>query len=83
MSINGYSKDEFTTQLKEYLSASGPIRSIEHLFGREKEMTLIDEALSAEGRHVFIYGDRGVGKSSLAASAAANHTKGSELSQWI
>lgn len=73
MSINGYSKGEFTTQLKEYLSASGPIRSIEHLFGRENEMALIDEALSAEGRHVFIYGDRGVGKSSLAAAAAAQY----------
>tara|TARA_R110002050_G_scaffold71891_3_gene154713 strand:+ start:99969 stop:101330 length:1362 start_codon:yes stop_codon:yes gene_type:complete len=73
LSIKGYHKDKFKKQLKEYLSASGPIRSIEHLFGREKEMALIDEALSAEGRNVFIYGDRGVGKSSLAAAAASQY----------
>lgn len=33
-------------------------------------MQLIDRALCAPGRNVFIYGDRGVGKSSLAATAA-------------
>lgn len=36
-------------------------------------MALIEEALSAEGRHVFIFGDRGVGKTSLAAAAAAQY----------
>lgn len=73
MSIKGYSKERFKSQLNEYLSASGPVRSVEHLCGREKEMALIEEALCAEGRHVFIYGDRGVGKTSLAAAAAAQY----------
>lgn len=73
MSIEGYSKDNFKIQMNEYLSASGPVRSIQHLLGREKEMALIDEALSADGRHLFIYGDRGVGKTSLAQAAASQY----------
>lgn len=74
MSIAGYeSKSEFTKKLNEHVSASGPVKSIQQLFGREKEMSLIEEALYANGRHVFIYGDRGVGKSSLAAAAAAQY----------
>lgn len=73
MSISGYEREEFINQLNRYLSASKPVKSIEHLFGRDNEKTLIDEALSAEGRHVFLFGDRGVGKSSLAASTASLH----------
>ncbi|TVT66464.1 MAG: ATP-binding protein [Pseudomonas sp.] len=74
MSIAGYeSKTEFTKKLNEHISASGPVKSIQQLFGREKELSLIEEALYANGRHVFIYGDRGVGKSSLAAAAAAQY----------
>lgn len=73
MSIREYDKKRFTDQLNIYLSASRPIKSIEHLFGREKEKEIIEEALSADGRHVFLFGDRGVGKSSLAASTAALH----------
>ena len=71
MTIRGYTKETFTAQLNEYLSASGPVRSIQHLLGRDKEISLIDEALSADGRHLFIFGDRGVGKTSLAQSAAS------------
>jgi len=70
VSIEGYSREKFKDRMNEYLSASGPVRSHQHLQGREKEMALIDEALAADGRHVFIYGDRGVGKTSLAQSAA-------------
>lgn len=74
MSIAGFeSKAEFTKKLNEHISASGPVKSIQQLFGREKELSLIEEALYANGRHVFIYGDRGVGKSSLAAAAAAQY----------
>ncbi|QHF47211.1 hypothetical protein PspS35_26745 [Pseudomonas sp. S35] len=74
MSIAGFeNKTDFTTKLNEHISASGPVKSIQQLFGREKELSLIEEALYANGRHVFIYGDRGVGKSSLAAAAAAQY----------
>tara|TARA_R100000322_G_scaffold170228_1_gene144762 strand:+ start:3608 stop:4678 length:1071 start_codon:yes stop_codon:yes gene_type:complete len=73
MSIVGYTKLEFVGRLNAHLSASGPVRSIEHLFGRERELEGIEEALYANGRHVFVFGDRGAGKSSLAAAAAAQY----------
>lgn len=70
MSFGEYSKYDFGTKLSEVVSPSRPIRSIQYLKGREPELDTIDRALFAPGRHVFIYGDRGVGKSSLAATAA-------------
>ena len=36
-----------------HVSASGPVSSVERLFGREKELSLIEEALYAEGRLVI------------------------------
>jgi hypothetical protein len=63
------SKADFGEQLSQVVTPSMPIQSIEHLRGRAGELDKIDKALYAPGRHVFIYGDRGVGKSSLAAAA--------------
>lgn len=70
MAINGYSRDEFGTKLNTLVFPSHPIDSIQHLLGRTVELDTIGKALYATGRHIFIYGDRGVGKSSLAATAA-------------
>ncbi len=70
MAIKGYSEDGFGTKLGEVLSASRPIHSIEHLKGRNKELDTIKKGLYAPGRHVFVFGDRGVGKSSLGQTAA-------------
>jgi uncharacterized protein len=63
----------FANRLNQLVSPSQPIQSIEHLYGRAHELDQIDKALYAPGRHVFIYGDRGVGKSSLAAAAARQY----------
>lgn len=63
-------RDVFGKKLNEVVSPAQPIRSIEHLFGRQEELSRIEKALFAPGRHIFIYGDRGVGKSSVAATAA-------------
>ena len=70
MSIHGFDQESFVHKLVEVVFSSGPIRSIEHLFGREEYLTQIERALFLPGRNVFIYGDRGVGKSSLGATAA-------------
>lgn len=70
MAINTLTRDDFAVKLNEVLSASVPIRSVEHLIGRSDELETIDRALYQSGRHIFIYGDRGVGKSSLGATAA-------------
>lgn len=66
-------KHEFGKRLNQVLSPAAPIRSIEHLVGREQELDRIEKALMLDGRNIFIYGDRGVGKSSLAATAAAQY----------
>ena len=60
----------FGSKLHEFVSPAQPIQSVEHLQGRAKDLARIEKALFAPGRHIFIYGDRGVGKSSLAAAAA-------------
>ena len=70
MAIEGYDRQAFGRKLAKLVFPAQPIHSIEHLFGRENELRRIEEALYASGRHIFIYGDRGVGKSSLAATAA-------------
>ena len=56
------------------LSPSKPIQSEEYLEGRIDELEKVDEILSFGGRSVFIVGDRGVGKTSLAQTAATLHT---------
>lgn len=71
--IQGYTEDEFGSKLGAVLSASRPIHSIEHLKGRDRELETIKQSLYAPGRHVFIYGDRGVGKSSLGQTAAVQY----------
>ncbi|BDB30626.1 DNA-binding protein [Cupriavidus sp. TA19] len=70
MTIGGFDKHSFGEKLNDVLFASQPIQSVEHLFGRRDELDQIEKALFAAGRNIFIYGDRGVGKSSLAATAA-------------
>jgi uncharacterized protein len=73
LSIGNFEEEEFAKVLRSKLSVRTPVKSIERLFGREKELELVQEALYDDGGHVFIYGDRGVGKSSLAASVATQY----------
>lgn len=70
MAIGSLSRNEFLTRLYKVVRPSTPIDSPEFLFGRSKQINEITDALMAPGRHSFIYGSRGVGKSSLAHSAA-------------
>ncbi len=71
--IEGYSEEEFGTIVHEHVRPAEPISSIELLKGRHKELEDIRRALFAKGRHMFIYGDRGIGKSSLAQTAALQY----------
>lgn len=69
--LHQLSRSEFASRLKNVLKPAKPIDSIELLFGREKEIEDIEYALPADGRHCFIYGERGIGKSSLAHVVAS------------
>ncbi|MBU9359087.1 ATP-binding protein [Burkholderia multivorans] len=70
MTIAGFNEATLGERIGEVLSSARPVRSIEKLKGRDNELITIERALYAPGRSVFIYGDRGVGKSSLGATAA-------------
>lgn len=56
--------------LGKVLSPSHPLTSEEFLRGRAQQLAGIKRALFQPGRHVLIHGLRGVGKSSLAQTAA-------------
>ncbi|MCP4680280.1 MAG: ATP-binding protein [Deltaproteobacteria bacterium] len=71
--IGTLDKLDFAKILHSHLSPSRPIQSREHLYGRDAQFNEIEQALYSPGRHVFIYGDRGVGKTSLAQTAAFTH----------
>ncbi len=68
--IKGFSEEEFGKAIHQHVRPSSPIDTLELLKGREKELAEIKRALFATGRHIFIFGDRGIGKSSLAQTAA-------------
>lgn len=63
-------REEFIIIRNTYLTSARPIQSAEHLKGREKALRSLTDALTSPGKHAFIYGFRGVGKSSLAQTAA-------------
>lgn len=63
-------ESEFAKILHAHLSPSTPIQSEEHLYGRGTQIQRMRQALYSPGRTVFVYGDRGVGKTSLAQTVA-------------
>ncbi len=73
MAIAGFDDDGVKQILSENLTPSDSIKEPERLFGRHKYLKEIDRALSSPGRQIFVYGDRGVGKTSLALTAAHIH----------
>jgi replication-associated recombination protein RarA len=71
--IKDLEREQFVKILHTHLSPTSPIESEEHLFGRSKQLQSIEQALCAPGRSIFVYGDRGVGKTSLAQTVAYSH----------
>lgn len=79
MAIKGLSKQEFEEIMRAYVRPSDPIDSYEHLVGRAKQRDSIEEAINSPGKHIFIYGDRGAGKTSLAQTIAHEHNPSSTV----
>jgi energy-coupling factor transporter ATP-binding protein EcfA2 len=75
------SREEFLMIRNSYLTSAQPIQSPQHLKGRARPLQVLLDALTSPGRHAFIYGYRGVGKSSLAQTTAfqLQHSTGSPL----
>lgn len=68
--IGGITEDKLRETLRENLTPSDHIKTPERLFGRSRALQQLSRAFNSSGRHIFIYGDRGVGKSSLALTSA-------------
>src|SRR5438046_2614425 len=73
MALEGISESSFRRVLRSHFTPAKPISSEEFLWGRETKLRQIDRAFNSEGKHIFIHGDRGVGKTSLARTAAYIH----------
>lgn len=52
--------------IREIFTPHRPIQSMDLFFGRQKEVQKIIEQVNTPGQHSLLYGERGVGKSSLA-----------------
>jgi hypothetical protein len=70
VSINNLGEEEFAAIIEAHLRPSRPIDTTELLFGREQALQNMREAFGSLGRQIFIYGDRGVGKTSVAKTAS-------------
>lgn len=57
-------------ELEKFLTPARPILSRELLYGRDTELDDIIDCLEVSGGTPFVYGNRGVGKTSLARTAA-------------
>lgn len=68
------SVDEKLDLLGRYLSPENPIRTTEFLRGRTGELQTLDQELRHFRATPFIFGNRGVGKTSLARTAAQQVT---------
>ena len=71
--INPKSDYEFSKILNKFVTPSEPITTPERLFGREDELKRASRALLDPGKQIFIIGERGVGKTSLANIVASFH----------
>ena len=64
--LRDYTEDEFTRSLADFVRPSKAVTSAQHLHGRDNNLRQARTALRTEGTQVFIFGERGVGKTSLA-----------------
>jgi Cdc6-like AAA superfamily ATPase len=83
MAIPNTTEDEFRDILSVNLTPSATIKTPERLFGRQKALKQIERALASSGRQVFIYGDRGVGKTSVALTTANIHNTSSHSPIYV
>lgn len=56
--------------IREVFTPHQPINSVDLFFGRKDEVHSLIEQMNTPGQHSLLYGDRGVGKTSLANVAA-------------
>lgn len=55
--------------LRKIFTPHTPVDEIKHFFGREDEAARLVSVINSPGQHILVYGDRGVGKTSLSKTA--------------
>lgn len=60
--------------LRQVFSPVSPIEEIDLFFGRKNQLEKIADAINEKGQHAILYGERGVGKTSLANIMARSYT---------
>lgn len=70
MNLRNLDPRDFARTVETYFRPQNPIDDIHLLQGRDKAIQQSDRAIAATGRAVFVWGDRGVGKTSLAVASA-------------
>lgn len=75
MTICGLDEESFKQTVRTYLTPARAISDPQYLRGRDAKLAQIDRASNSSGRHAFIFGDRGVGRTSLALSASVIHQR--------
>lgn len=64
------SQSDRRLRVRQAFSPSAPVRSRDLFAGRLKQLVAVGDALAEPGQHAVIYGERGVGKTSLATICA-------------
>jgi Cdc6-like AAA superfamily ATPase len=70
MPIRDVNEVQLADIIATHLFPSKEIDSPDHLLGREPHLKRIARAFNSHGRNIFIFGDRGIGKTSVARTAA-------------
>lgn len=60
--------------LRQVFSPISPIEEIDLFFGRKIQLEKVRDAINEKGQHAILYGDRGVGKTSLANIMSRSYT---------
>ncbi|MEH2175710.1 ATP-binding protein [Nostoc sp.] len=64
--MDNLAKQQKIILLDKVFTPSRPVMTREFFFGRFNEINRIFSAINEEGKHIILYGERGVGKTSLA-----------------
>lgn len=67
-------KEEKLLTLNQVFSPTTPIKQKDFFFGRLSQLTRIMDAINEDGQHAILYGERGVGKTSLANIMVTSYT---------
>jgi hypothetical protein len=70
MDLRRMARLDFSHELEKYFRPQNPVEDADRLQGRASQLNQMDRAIAATGRSIFVWGDRGVGKTSLAVASA-------------